>query len=174
MIDIRIPKFKIFEDFFDRMMLIEGGYVNHPNDPGGETMWGVTARVARAHGYNGSMRKLPKSTAKAIAKKSYWDAIYGDQLHPAIAFQMLDASYNHGIKQSVKFLQRAINVNDDGIIGPVTLAAVAQRDKNDVIFRFNAERLYFYTILRTWNVFGKGWSRRIVENLRAAALDNDL
>lgn len=162
----------VFNTIFERLMLHEGGYVNHPNDPGGETMWGVTKRVAQAHGYYGDMRKLPKSTAKAITEKSYYKAVKGDQLDRLIAWQLTDAAYNHGNRQAVKFLQRAVGVTADGLIGPRTLAAVAEMDKNDVVFLFLAERLEFFTNLRIWQTFGKGWARRIVGNLRYAAADN--
>lgn len=162
----------IFESLFNRLMQHEGGYVNHPNDPGGETMYGVTKRVAQAHGYFGDMRKLPKSTAKAITEKSYYKAVKGDQLDRLIAWQLTDAAYNHGNRQAVKFLQRAVGVTADGLIGPRTLAAVAEMDKNDVVFLFLAERLEFFTNLRIWQTFGKGWARRIVGNLRYAAADN--
>ena len=161
-----------FDPVFERLMDHEGGYVNHPDDPGGETMWGVTKRVARAHGYNGDMRKLPKSTAKIIADKSYWQAMHGDKLPRAIAWQVLDAAYNHGNRQAVKFLQRAVGASPDGLIGPRTLDAVAAMDENDVLFLFLAERLEFFTNLRIWEKFGKGWARRIVGNLRWAAKDN--
>ena len=162
----------VFDAILERLMKHEGGYVNHPNDPGGETMYGVTKRVAQAHGYFGDMRKLPKSTAKAITEKSYYKAVKGDQLDRLIAWQLTDAAYNHGNRQAVKFLQRAVGVTADGLIGPRTLAAVAEMDKNDVVFLFLAERLEFFTNLRIWQTFGKGWARRIVGNLRYAAADN--
>jgi len=162
----------VFDTIFDRLMKHEGGYVNHPNDPGGETMYGVTKRVAQAHGYYGSMRRLPKATAKAITEKSYYKAVKGDQLDRLIAWQLTDAAYNHGNRQAVKFLQRAVGASVDGLIGPRTLAAVAAMDKNDVVFLFNAERIEFYTRLRTWQTFGRGWARRVAGNLRFAASDN--
>ena len=162
----------VFQNLFNRLMEHEGGYVNHPTDPGGETMYGVTKRVARAHGYNGPMRSLPKATAQAIADKSYWQAINGDDLPRAVAWQVVDAAYNHGNKQAAKFLQRAIGASADGIIGPRTLAKVKAMDQNDIIFLFLAERLEFFTNLRIWQTFGKGWARRIVGNLRWAAKDN--
>lgn len=162
----------VFDTIFERLMLHEGGYVNHPNDPGGETMYGVTKRVAQAHGYWGDMRKLPKSLAKEITEKSYYKAVKGDQLDRLIAWQLTDAAYNHGNRQAVKFLQRAVGVTADGLIGQRTLAAVAEMDKNDVVFLFLAERLEFFTNLRIWQTFGKGWARRIVGNLRYAASDN--
>lgn len=165
----------MFKKWFDRLMLHEGGYVNHPKDPGGETMWGVTKRVAVAHGYHGRMRDLPRATAQAIAEKSYYKAVSGDLLDPLISWQLTDAAYNHGNRQAVKFLQRAIGFSGnavDGLIGPRTLAAVRNKDKNDVVLLFLAERLEFFTGLRAWVTFGKGWARRVATNLRLAAEDN--
>jgi len=161
-----------FQVLFDRLMTHEGGYVNHPKDPGGETMWGVTKRVAQAHGYHGPMRDLPKATAQRIAEKSYWQAIHGDELPRAVAWQVVDAAYNHGNRNAVKFLQRAVGSSADGIIGPRTIAAVKAMDQNDIVLKFNAERLEFYTKLGTWLTFGRGWARRIATNLRFAADDN--
>lgn len=162
----------VFDTIFERLMKHEGGYVNHPKDPGGETMWGVTKRVAVAHGYHGDMRKLPKALAKQITEKSYYKAVKGDQLDRLIAWQLTDAAYNHGNRQAVKFLQRAVGASADGLIGPRTLLAVAAMDKNDVVLLFNAERIEFYTGLRGWISFGKGWARRVAGNLRFAAVDN--
>lgn len=162
----------VFNTIFERLQLHEGGYVNHPNDPGGETMYGVTKRVAQEHGYWGDMRCLPKSLAKKITEQSYYKAVKGDQLDRLIAWQLTDAAYNHGKRQAVKFLQRAVGASADGLIGPRTLAAVAAMDKNDVVLLFNAERLEFFTNLRIWQTFGKGWARRIAKNLRYAAVDN--
>lgn len=161
--------------WFDRLMKHEGGYVNHPKDPGGETMWGVTKRVAVAHGYHGPMRQLPKATALKIFEVSYYNAVGGGLLDPLISWQVTDAAYNHGNRQAVKFLQRAAGMTGksvDGLIGPRTLAAVKARDKNDVVLLFLAERLEFFTGLRAWVTFGKGWARRVATNLRLAAEDN--
>lgn len=161
-----------FDPLFDRLMNHEGGYVNHPNDPGGETNWGVTKRVARQYGYNGDMRKLPRSTARNIAEKLYWDVINGDKLDKSVAWQVMDAAYNHGNRNAIKMLQRAVGTNDDGVIGPKTLGATNAMDKNDVILLFCAERLEFYAKLSTFFTFGRGWVRRVAGNLRWAAKDN--
>lgn len=161
-----------FDKAFDRLMVNEGGYVNHPRDPGGETMYGVTKRVAVAHGYYGRMREMPKSFAKEVAKKSYWDAAHCDEFDPLIAVQVFDAAYNHGPHNAIKFLQRAAGLKDkyvDGIVGSQTIGAVNKLNPNAVVLSFLAHRLQFFTNLRTWNTFGKGWSRRIVEQLEAAA-----
>lgn len=163
-----------FDKAFDRLMKNEGGYVNHPKDPGGETMYGVTKRVAVAHGYHGNMRNLPKSLAKTIAKKSYWDACHCDKFNALVAAQLFDAAYNHGPANAIKFLQRAAGITGkqvDGIVGSQTIGAVNKLPPNVVVLKFLATRLQFFTDLRTWGSFGKGWSRRIVEQLEAAAAD---
>lgn len=160
-----------FDTAFDRLIGHEGGYVNHPDDPGGETNWGITLRTAREAGYVGSMRDLTRDQAKAIYRTAYWGRAKADQYDGAIAFQVFDAAVNHGIGQAIRFLQRAAGVADDGAVGPVTLAAVRAMSAPDVLARFNAERLDFYTRLSTWPTFGKGWARRVAGNLRYAAED---
>lgn len=160
-----------FDQCFERLIGHEGGYSNHPNDPGGETMWGITKRVAVENGYTGPMRALTREQAKAIYKRAYWDKAKADQYDGAISFQLFDAAVNHGITQAIKFLQRAVGTTADGIVGPKTLAAIAAMDVDDVLMRFNAERLQFYTDLSTWNTFGRGWARRVAGNLKYAAED---
>lgn len=154
-----------FDEAFDRLMVHEGGYSNHPADPGAETMWGVTARVARAKGYKGAMRDLPKEFAKsAIYRPDYWDAVQADSLHESVRYDVFDAAVNSGKVQAIKWLQRAAWVKDDGVIGPVTLAAVNSFGPL-LQARFNGMRLTFLTSLPTWPTFGKGWARRIASNL---------
>ncbi len=164
----------VFNKAFDRLMANEGGYVNHPRDPGGETMYGVTKRVAIEHGYTGDMRKLTKEFAAKVARKSYWDATRCDDFNPIVAVQVFDAAYNHGPRNAIKFLQRAAGLTGkqvDGIVGNQTISAVNKIPPNVVVLKFLATRLKFFTDLRTWNTFGKGWSRRIVEQLEAAAVE---
>lgn len=160
-----------FDLAFDRLIGHEGGYSNHPDDPGGETMWGITQAVARSNGYLGAMRDMPRGTAKAIYRAQYWDKVKADAMPSPVAFQVFDAAVNHGASQAVKFLQRAAGVDADGIIGPKTLSAISNKELSALLFLFNAEREQFYTDLPTWASFGKGWSRRVVANLRYAAQD---
>lgn len=152
-----------FDDSFDALMGHEGGYVNHPDDPGGETMFGITFRVARANGYAGAMRDLPRETAKAIAKKCYWDPARCDEMDPRVAFQVFDTAYNGG--QPVKWLQEAVGATPDGVMGPATLAALRAVDPLKVVMRFNARRLKYLGNLKTWPTFGHGWANRVAENL---------
>jgi lysozyme family protein len=156
-----------FDDAFDALIANEGGYSNNPADPGGETMWGVTARVARASGYAGAMRDLPRDTAKAIAKKLYWDPLRLDELDPRVGFQIFDANYNGG--HPVIWMQGAAGAKVDGLLGPATIAAVQAVDPLRFVLRWNALRLTYFTSLKTWSDFGKGWARRIASNLTKGA-----
>lgn len=158
-----------FEDAFDRLLGSEGGYSFNSMDPGGETMWGVTARVARANGYLGEMRSMPVPTAQAIYRKLYWAPIQGDQLPDPIAFLVFDAAVNSGVAQSVKWVQRAVGVKEDGVLGPHTLSEVIKADPKTLAVRLCALRLDLMTSLPTWGAFGKGWTRRIVANMEYAA-----
>lgn len=160
-----------FDKFIDRILKHEGGYVNHPSDPGGATKYGITEAVARKHGYTEHMSYLPLALAKAIYKTDYWTRIKGDSLPPAVGFHVLDAAVNHGVGNSIRWLQRSVGVADDGSIGPVTLSAVRTKAAIDVVLLFNAERLSFYTKLSTWSSFGKGWVRRVADNLKYSAED---
>ncbi len=152
-----------FDQSFEDLMGNEGGYSNNPNDLGGETMWGITARVARAEGYAGSMRMLPRATAKVIAKRRYWDVARCDDLDPRLAFQVFDTLYNGG--QPIKWLQQAVGTEPDGIFGPATLASLQLVDPLKVMMRFNAYRLKYLGNLKNWPTFGHGWANRIADNL---------
>lgn len=156
-----------FDQAFAKLMESEGGYSNHPSDPGSETMYGITARVAIQAGYIGRMRDLPLATAKDIARKRYWDAVRADELPAVARYPMLDAAYHSGPTQAIKWLQRAADVKDDGILGPMTLGAV-NREPWRCAVRMTAERLDFLTSLPTWGHFGKGWTRRIASVLKEA------
>lgn len=139
----------------------EGGFVDHPSDPGQETNHGITERVARQHGYTGDMRDLPLSVATTIYRKQYWAMIKADQLPEALRFHVFDAAVNSGNVQAIRWLQMCAGVKTDGIIGPITLRAAA--DVSPV--EYSAMRLRFMTNLPTWGAFGKGWARRICDNL---------
>lgn len=152
-----------FDAAFTALMGNEGGYSNNPRDPGGETMWGVTERVARRHGYTGAMIDLPQDTARAIARAEYWTPLQCDQFAPAIAFQLFDAAYNGG--HPAKWLQQAAGATQDGIIGAQTIAAVRACDPLLIVQRMTAYRLLYMTELINWPTFGRGWARRIANNL---------
>lgn len=153
-----------FDDAFSALIGNEGGYSNSPADPGGETMWGVTARVARANGYAGPMKSLSLETAKSIAKTVYWDPLHLDEFDPRIAFQIFDSNYNGG--QTVRWAQAASGAAVDGKMGPATIAALKTIDPHAFVLAFLAQRMIYLTNLSTWASFGKGWTRRIANNMQ--------
>lgn len=163
-----------FQRFFDRLIKHEGGYVNHPSDPGGETNWGITKRTAQANSYSGAMRDMTRLKAREIYHKAFWQRYHCDQYPPALAFQLFDAAVNHGFGNAARMLQRAVGVADDGIIGAITLQQINDLPVSDMLLRFNAERIRFYTRLSTFNTFGRGWVNRVADNLNYAADDNEV
>lgn len=156
-----------FDVAFDRLMGHEGGYINHPDDPGGETNWGISKRQYP----NLDIKNLTREDAKKIYFRDYWQPV-GQYLDTAVTFQVFDAGVNHGVQTAIRMLQRAVGVADDGHFGKVSLMTYKKMEKNDVLLRFLAERLDHFTRLTTFEKFGRGWSRRIVGNLKYAALDN--
>jgi len=156
-----------YHTLIDRILSHEGGYVNDPRDPGGETKWGISQRSYP----NVSIRLLTREDAIAIYKRDFWDKLRCERFPPAVAYQLLDSAVNSGIGQSIRFLQRALGVADDGVFGKVSLAALSAADPHDVVMRFLAERLDFMTRLKAWDTFSRGWARRIAQNLRYGAGD---
>lgn len=156
-----------FDEAFHRLLGHEGGYSNHTSDPGGETMWGVTFQVARANGYQGPMSDLPVDTAKTIYRRLYWDAVRSDELPAKLRYAVFDGAVNSGPGQSIRWLQRALKVADDGKIGPITLRAASEADANALLRSMLAQRLRFMTNLSTWRDFGRGWARRIADLMEA-------
>ncbi|MDG2958857.1 glycoside hydrolase family 108 protein [Exercitatus varius] len=163
-----------FQQVFDRVVGHEGGYVNDPHDPGGETNWGITKYTARENGYTGSMKAMTREQAFKIYEKAFWQRYHCEKLPEAVAFQFFDAAVNHGTGTASRMLQRAVNVADDGIVGKVTLSAVEKMPISDLLLRFNAERIRFYTKLKNFPRYGKGWMNRIAGNLAYAAVDNEV
>lgn len=152
-----------FDQAFDKLIGHEGGYVFDSRDPGGETKFGISKRQYP----NLDIRNLTLADAKAIYRRDYWDRAQCDKLHPDLAFDLFDGAVNSGIGQSIRWLQRAVGVADDGVIGPLTLAQIQRMDDTSALrARFNGHRLEFMTRLSTFDVFGKGWARRIAENLK--------
>lgn len=153
-----------FDDCFARLMDNEGGYSFRTNaaDPGGETMFGITLIVARQWGYLGAMQDLPLETAKQIARAWYWMPNRCDQLPPAIAFHVFDAAYHGG--PAVRWLQKAVGVTPDGIIGPKTVEAVRAAEPAFVVLGFTRERMRYLMGRNNWPENAKGWVNRLMNN----------
>lgn len=145
----------------------EGGYVNHPADPGGMTNLGVTKRVWEewvGHEVDEkAMRNLTPEIVGPMYKVKYWDKIKGDELPTGVDYVVFDAAINSGPGRAAKWLQACVGVEPDGGIGPKTLAAVRAFDANQLIEDYAKRRLSFLIDLPTWNTFGKGWGRRVAE-----------
>lgn len=155
-----------FDSSFAALVGNEGGYVNNPADPGGETNWGISKRSYPTV----DIAALSQDDAKAIYKRDFWDRAQCDRLPPGIAFDVFDTAVNSGIGQAIRFLQRAVGVADDGVVGPMTLAAISRVEPEAVQARFNGQRLDFMTRLTTWDTFSRGWARRIAKNLQAVGV----
>lgn len=146
----------------------EGGYVNHPADPGGATNRGVTQATYDVWRVD---HQLPKRSVKhitpaevmALYKRRYWDAVSGDQLPSGLDYCLFDFAVNSGPKRAATYLQRVLGVMDDGKIGPQTLDAAEVVPAKDLIEGVCNLRLAFMKKQPTWPHFGKGWSRRVAE-----------
>lgn len=154
-----------FDVAFTKLLGHEGGYSNHPSDPGGETMWGVTKRVAEEHGYHGPMKLLPEDFAKQVYRKSYWDAVSADELPLAIRYAMFDAAVNSGPGQAIRWLQEAAGTAVDGELGPKTKKALETLNSQELKMKIVGARLKFMASLSTWPAFGRGWARRLASIL---------
>ena len=164
-----------FDEALKRVLIHEGGYVNHPKDPGGATNKGVTQRVY--DGYRDrmtlsrqSVRHIKSAEVAAIYRVQYWDAIRGDELPQGVDYSTFDAAVNSGVSQAAKWLQRALGVTADGAIGEATLDAARNANAPAVINKACDLRLSMLRGLKTWGTFGKGWSRRVAD-VRSVALD---
>lgn len=150
-----------FDDAFEQLIGHEGGYVNHPSDPGGETKYGVSKRSYP----DVDIRNLTLDGAKAIYRRDYWNKMGLDSLPAEVVYSLFDCAVNSGINQACKLLQRAVGVKEDGVIGKVTIAQARSISPLQLVVRFNAARLKFLTELKGWESFGRGWSKRVAEVL---------
>jgi len=147
-----------------QVLKYEGGYVDHPKDPGGPTNKGITQAVYDAwQKKNGlptqSVRNISDAAVAAIYKQQYWDAISGDDLPSGVDFAVFDFAVNSGVSRAAKYLQAVVGVTQDGQIGPQTIQAT----KTFVAMAVTNKRLSFMQSLAIWSTFGKGWSARIAD-----------
>ena len=151
---------------------VEGGFVNHPDDPGGATNHGVT-RGTLAH-YRGrpvsiqEVKDLTKDEAWTIFKELYWDKVGGDDLPAGVDIIAFDFGVNSGPRTAIEKLQEVVGVKVDGVLGPKTLAAVrASYEAGGLITEYTMRRLEYLADLKTFTTFGRGWVRRVVKVWRA-------
>lgn len=152
---------------FDMVLEHEGGFVNHPKDPGGMTNLGVTKSAIEAYlgrtVDEGFMRALTPNTVKPFYKAMYWDRIKGDDLPSGIDYAAYDLAVNSGPSRAAKYLQEIAGVPVDGVIGPKSLEAIKACDPEQTADAICDMRLDFLKKLPTFDTFGKGWSRRVAE-----------
>jgi len=163
-----------FDQAFEKLIGNEGDYSNDMRDPGNWTtgrpgypgvLKGTKYGISAAAYPDLDIKNLTLEHAKAIYKRDYWDACEMDKLPDAIRFDLFDTAVNAGVKPAQKILQAALSVKTDGVIGTVTLQAAVLADPQCLDKRFNAHRLLYLCNLKTFADFGKGWVRRVANNM---------
>src|SRR5215213_7345945 len=156
-----------------RLLASEGGYVNHPSDPGGPTNFGITLgdyrKYVKADATAADVRAMRVEEAQVIYREKYWGAIRCDELPAGVDYCLFDYAVNSGTGRVPKVLQRVLGVAVTGRVDDATLAAVRRQDASALIQAICDERMRFLQGLKTWPVFGKGWSKRVAD-VRVAAL----
>ena len=156
-----------FSEALEVILHHDGGYVNHPKDPGGETNLGVTKRVYEEFGGEKEMKDLTKEDVEPIYKQNYWNRVKGDDLPEGLDLCIFDFAVNAGPGRAAKFIQRLVNTTVDGGIGPNTLKCindhVEQYGVSTTIDQYQSERHNYYQSLSTFETFGRGWTRRVDE-----------
>ena len=155
-----------YDEALRRLLLHEGGYCNHPQDPGGPTNFGITIADYRKYIKPGAsaddVRAMRLEEAKAIYRSKYWRALRCDELPAGVDDSIFDYGVNSGVGRAGKVLRRVMGLPDDNwAVTDDVIAEVTRRDPRTVIAAINAERIAFLRGLRTWPVFGTGWQRRV-------------
>jgi len=154
-----------FDTCLELVLAEEGGFSNHPADPGGVTNLGVTKAVFEAWVNTPvTVERMASLTVRdvwPIYRTNYWNPIRADDLPAGIDLIVFDAAVNSGPRRAARWLQRCVHAEVDGAIGPKTLAITKEADHESVIRQFSQERLFFLQSLDTWKFFGKGWEKRV-------------
>lgn len=157
-----------YDEALRRLLVHEGGYTNHPADPGGPTNFGITIydyrKYVKADATAADVRAMSVDDAKHIYRTKYWVAngLNCDDLPPGVDYSIFDYRVNSGIGRADKVLRRVLDLASDAANEDV-LGALAERNAKQVIVAINNERLQFLRALRTWPTFGRGWSARVRE-----------
>lgn len=150
----------------------EGGWSDHPKDPGGATMRGVTLanfrRYVKPNATKDDLRKITDAQIAMVYRRYYWDAVAGAELPDGVDYAVFDFAVNSGPARAAKYLQAIVGTTQDGKIGPATLAAVRSMMHAEVIHKLCDMRMAFLKRLSTWSTFGKGWTNRVTDVRRQA------
>jgi len=152
-----------FKECLALVLKSEGGWVNNPNDPGGETNLGVTKRVWEewvGHPV-ATMKNLTEAEVAPLYEQKYWRPCYGEVLPRGLDFVVFSMGVNAGPGRSVKLFQSAIGCVPDGIIGPKTRELILASNSATLIAKFSEARRDYYRSLKTFPIFGKGWLSRV-------------
>src|SRR5690606_20078473 len=162
-----------FERALSRVLRHEGGWSDHPSDPGGATMKGVTLatfrRYVKPDASKADLRKITDEQVATCYRRHYWDAIAGAELPGGVDYAVFDFAVHSGPARAAKYLQMVVGAKVDGKIGPATLAAVRKTMRATVINDLCDRRMAFLKRLNTWPTFGKGWTNRVNDVVREAA-----
>lgn len=161
---------KAFDHAFEYVVGKEGSFSDDPEDDGNWTggkehtgeLRGTKYGISAASYPDMDIVNLSLETAKEIYRMDYWEKAACDALHPAVALAVFDSAVNQGVRRAIKCLQRALGVNDDGKIGPQTRRALGMAEPNYTLERFQAERVIEYVKASDWEVYKRGWMRRVI------------
>lgn len=168
---------KNFQNCFEKVIVHEGGYVDHPSDPGGATKYGLTIvtmkKLEMDIDGDGDVDKddvklLTHADVAPVFKKMYWDAVKADDLPSGLDWAMFDWAINSGPARPARTLQKLIGAKADGVIGPKTLGTVATFSVKELVTKLHNERQKFYENQPIFKDFGKGWTARNKETLKQA------
>jgi len=149
----------------------EGGWADHPSDPGGATMKGVTLATYRQFKPNATkadLRRITDAELKTIYRKGYWDKVRGDDLPAGVDLMTFDVAVNSGPRRAAEWLQEAVGATQDGLVGDKTLEKVALVSPKALVEVLSTKRDRFYRSLSTFPTFGKGWMRRLEDVTKKA------
>lgn len=169
-----------FENAVEVVLKHEGGYVDHPSDPGGATNYGISLRFALDRGTmldqdgdgdvdKTDIRLLTRDSAKMVYREVFWRAIRGDELPTGVDLALFDFAVNSGPARAIRYMQKVLGIQEDGVFGPQTMAAVKIENATTLVQRLCDARMVFLRNLGTWDTFGRGWTAR-VEDVRHKAM----
>ena len=162
-----------YETCVQLVLAHEGGYSNHPSDPGGPTNFGITIddyrKYVKADASAADIKAMTLAEASRIYRIRYWNAQRCDDLSAGVDYAIFDYGVNSGIHRSGRVLRRLLDLPAvSSLISEEVIAAAQQADACQLVARICDERLEFLRKLRTWRVFGKGWSRRVADVRKVA------
>lgn len=148
---------RVWDNAFDLLMSVEGGYVNDPKDKGGETKYGISKKSYP----NEDIANLTIDRAKKIYKRDYWDRCKCDSIPDCLSVALFDFAVHSGTKLAIKKLQESLGVKSDGIIGNQTIGAANRIPSNRVLNDYFWRRIIYLIKLKDFKTYGSGWGNRL-------------